>query len=559
MSGRKARCNKCGKTFRLPGKKRGAGSGGDSPSAVPELNPFDFSAPAPAPEPPKKTEPSPTAKKSATAPEKPAAKPRYRARSGGGVGRLILVVVLFGLVVGAVVGGVLLYLDSKKGQEAEHAAGEKKDEPTAPAPEPTTPAEPQPSAAKDAAKRSAKATRAVRGTAAGGRTLALPAGPPVQFAPPAAKPELIDKPEAVLSLQPQLPPRAEAAFPLARRVFPPLKRDVDPAVLWQTDPGFQGRGEKLLLGVFGTQSGRQVGKVEVDGDGQPDPACDLSADADRFAHANRAAGTVSVFNTRDGSKVIDGFAPYTGMKDKDYKLAAVYLTEPPDALVTVSTTGAVHAWKVPTKEPLGEYVPAKPAGKPLVPGKSVAPGPGKQSVVLVAAGAVYAVAVKPGVKGDIVADLGGDAGRSLALAVSGGGRVVYAFETDAEGRKETAVVELRDDGKHTVLKWPAKDAGEPVTAGWVGDDLAMVGTDRGAAAWFEAEGSTFRPLALARTPGDMARHVAADGHWALLPDPADRKRCLLVEFSRPQQALVNPLERPAKPITVRLDEKGLHK
>src|SRR5258708_39177633 len=54
-----------------------------------------------------------------------------------------------------------------------------------------------------------------------------------------------------------------------------------------------------------------------------------------------------------------------------------------DAMITVSTTGAVHAFKVPTKEPIaGEFIPTRTSAKPLAAGKSITPGPGRRSVVM---------------------------------------------------------------------------------------------------------------------------------------------------------------------------------
>jgi hypothetical protein len=91
--------------------------------------------------------------------------------------------------------------------------------------------------------------------------------------------------------------------------------------------------------------------------------------------------------------------------------------------------------------------------------------------------------------------------------------------------------------------------------------VAAVATARGGAVWFEAEGAIFRPIARATTPGDRALLVASEGQWALLPDPGDPRKCVMVEYAMPPQGLVDPLNLAAKrPVfTLRLDDKALHK
>src|SRR5439155_6082831 len=67
----------------------------------------------------------------------------YRSKQAGGkggIGKILVIATVFALVVGAVVGGVLIYLDSKKGKE--QAANEKKDDKKGP--ETTAPDTPVP-------------------------------------------------------------------------------------------------------------------------------------------------------------------------------------------------------------------------------------------------------------------------------------------------------------------------------------------------------------------------------------------------------------------------------
>ena len=659
MAGRKAKCKKCGTSFRIPGGEPPAGdtsgdgqmlSAMDLPIPSGESNPFDFGGeappkavveppakqPAPLPKPMAKPVPAAQPKPLAKAPppkppveeevipaaaavedESPASDPLsfddndevptvapaaafsfdasskhkakaksksksrlissddeelgdeppkpkrggYGSASGGGTGKLILAVVLFALVVGAIVGGVLIYLNGKK--EPEQVVNEKKDPPApTPAPDPTPAPKPE-AKGTDAPgtkgnDKAPKKNPPGKKTPAGvpGAMLQLPPGRTITFVPLAAKTENAQEPSLRLAIVPTLPGKVDASFALARKVFPPLKAQIDIGVIWQTEPGYQNRGEKLLLGIYSPQTGRQANQVAFEGDGSPEPACDLSVSADLFAHAHTIDGKINVWNTRDGAKVVDGFLPFAD--NKELKLAAAYLTEPPETFVAVSTTGVVRAFKLPTKEPMGEFVPIKVAAKPLAAGKNITSGPGRQSVVIAVGSTIYQVRVKDGVNGAVAAEVGGDVGRSFGLAASGSQKLLYAFETDSDGKKEKIVMEVRSEGS-LFFRWPDKEAGEPTVVGWVGDDLAMVGTDRGSCVWFESDDKVFKPIGLARTPGDKAKHVASDGHWTLLPDPADPKKCVLVEFAKPQNGIVGVLDNSKLIPTVMLTDKSLLK
>jgi hypothetical protein len=648
LAGKKAKCKKCGNSFRLPGGEPPTGdtvgesqflSTVDLPSPAADANPFAFDV-APAPAPPKKEKieepkrkpevlPKPAAKKRPKAdddddipaampvdeevpavtplkleededsapadpfsfsaepatktppkeknakrrddePTEPAEKPKgkrgyqSREKSAGGSGKLIIAAAVFAVVVGGIIGGVLIYLNSNK--KPETVNNEKKDEKKNPeTPPDTTPKVDEkvnePPKDKEKTKTPGKKDnpkKTPNTPNAGGPgvgQIALGNIKPIAFTPLAAKPENALETSIRLAVVPTLPAAVPAAFDAAKKVFPPLKRDIDVGVLWQTEPDFQGRGQKLLLGIYSPQTGKQVNQVTLDGDGLADPASDLSANADLFAHAHTGDNKVTIWNTRNGTKVIDGFNPYEDKKDQ--KLAAVYLTDPPEAFFTVSATGAVHAFRIRTKERIaGEFAPTKAPTKPLVAGKTIAPGNDRLSVVLVSGGTVYGVKVAPMISGSVVAEIGGDVNRPLGLAASASGRLLYCFETE---KKEIAVMDVRGDGKHIVHRLPEKHTGEPETAGWAGDDLGMIGTKTGAGIWFDAEGTTFKPLALARTPGDKAKHVASDGHWALLPDPGNPKQCVLVEYAKPQSGIVGALDMVKQPPTVLLTDRGLMK
>ena len=238
-------------------------------------------------------------------PAKSSKRGSYRSNSGGGgIGKLLIASVVFALIVGAVVGGVLIYLNSK--DKPDQVNNEKKEPPPTPpieAPpvpksdgkgvEPSTPKggeKTNPKKESGGEKTNPKKEPGGKKTpgANSGAMLGLAPGRTISVVPMATKRENVGEPTNRLVIVPTLPGKVDASFALARKVFPPLKQQIDIGVLWQTDPGFQNRGEKLLLGIYSPQTGRQQNQVAFEGDGSPVPACDLSVSADLFAHAHTA-------------------------------------------------------------------------------------------------------------------------------------------------------------------------------------------------------------------------------------------------------------------------------
>ncbi|MBN9517286.1 hypothetical protein J0H58_02020 [bacterium] len=491
--------------------------------------------------------------------KKPAA--RKAPAGGGGIGlvKVIVGATVFAVVTGGIVVGALVVLNNNKPGEV--VKNEKKVEPPsnepavvpADAPAPAGKADATP---KDQAKTNPRTTAGTpqKGGAKGkGGAPALPPGKVLTFPPKPAAPKLVTEPASN-------PVPVAVPFADARRFFPPDKADGDIGVLWRSAAGFQGVGEKVTLTLFSPNSGKETAKVEVDHDGTPDPAADLSVDGGTFAIGHRTTGKVTVWDVRKKAKKLDAFDPYADKPEhKAAKLAAVYLTEPPDRVVTVTTAGAVHVWDVATKALAGEYVPAKAAPNKVVGGRGVAPFPTRRGVVVAVGGTIYKVDTAGTVAGTEAEDLGGDVGRSLALAVSAGGKVLYAFETDADGKREKVLMQLASGTRGPASRWPA-DAGEPVAAAWAGDNVASLATSQGAAVWFDADGG-FNPIAVARTPDDKAVHAVAgtDNHWSLLPAPGDAKGSVVVELALPPQGVGDPLTPAARRPTASLvlDLKGL--
>ena len=488
--------------------------------------------------------------------DSPAAK-KKPAGGGGGIIKVAVAAAVFALVAGGVVAGVLIYLNNKPGDQAKN---EKKDEKKLDTP---TPVEPPPEKAEPTtkAKDSGKATKgtptvgnkATKGSKGSGAMLSLGKAKALELPPKPADPKTRTEPS-------ERPLQLAAPFAEAKRFFPPEKSGADIGVAWRSATGFQGAGEKITISLFSPTSGTETAKLEADGDGQAEPACDLSADSGTFAIGHRGSSKVTVWDVRKKAKKLDAFDPYKEKPEhKTAKLAAVYLTEPPDRVVTVTTAGAVHVWDVATKAEVGEYVPPRAAVGKVVAGRGAAALANRQGVVVAVGGAIYSVNAVGVVGGGEVASLDGDVGKSLAVAVSPGGRVVYAFETDADGKRERAVAHLSEGKLGAVFRWPA-DVGEPTAASWSGDQAAVVSAGPGAGVVFDGEEGRFRPQAAVRAAGDKAAVLATDGGlWALQPAATDAKACVALGVALPLPPtgdLTTPPDR--RPVaSMVLDLKGL--
>src|SRR5437762_3720307 len=92
-----------------------------------------------------------------------------------------------------------------------------------------------------------------------------------QFRPPPAKPA-----KAVQSpTEPAV--KVEVPFDKVRRFFPPQNRVQDAVVVWQSNPGLLGKGERITVDTYSGMTGSRIGRFEYDGDGR-DIKCDASAD-----------------------------------------------------------------------------------------------------------------------------------------------------------------------------------------------------------------------------------------------------------------------------------------
>jgi hypothetical protein len=162
-------------------------------------------------------------------------------------------------------------------------------------------------------------------------------------------------------------------------------------------------------------------------------------------------------------------------------------------------------------------------------------------------------------------DLGGDVYRSMGIAVLGTpGRIVYACEARADGKKDVVVIGLPAGmgAKPTaVYRFPTAAAGEPRAALWAGDNFAGVATDRGVL-WFDDHDKKFLPM-LVTQPGSAGQYFGDDKFfWYVIPHPKEEGKSVLAALPMPLDAFENYAKKftANQPLTVaKIDAKGLSK
>ena len=358
---------------------------------------------------------------------------------------------------------------------------------------------------------------------------------------------------------------ADVPLEKVKQFFPPIDRkNNDAVVVWESAAGAAptGKGQRLTVDVYSGSTGARVARFDYEGEGK-DAKCDVSPDSKQFA-AIGPDGKVTVWNLADQTKALDGFDPYADKDSADHKkagLAGVFFTNAPGNILTVTTAGAVHMFEITTKKraasfgPLGLLVPNR-----VVLGKNLAADEVRASIVLAVGDTIYQLKAAT-LQTEWKLELGGEVGRPMGIAVTGvPGRITYAFETNAEGRKEKALLCCLPRDKPLVFKWP-DGMGDPTGAAWAGPAYGVVATTRGALL-IDAETKKFIPVAFAEVPGGKGQATANEsGLWYLIPATEPAKSVLL-NLSLPPDgadALRAAAEaREALP-SFRIDEKGLSK
>ncbi|MBA4187587.1 MAG: hypothetical protein C0467_06165 [Planctomycetaceae bacterium] len=482
--------------------------------------------------------------------------------------KTLLLAILLGVgALGALIAAVMVMQKQAKEKEAAEAAAAaakaKKDEKKDEAPPPVEPPKKDPGK-KDPGKKDPKDP--------------TPKDPkdPTPKDPPEPPATMLDLPPSakLLTFTPAsskpdtaLAPRGtpivfDAAIGKIKRVFAPEKRtEQDVVVVWQSVAGANGKGEKLNVDIHSGQTGARVNRIEMDGDGK-EPKCDLSPDGKSFV-AVSPDGKLTIWSLSDQApaKTLENYDPYADRPDlKAHGIAGVFFTKAPGRLLTVTTAGAAQLIDPMAKKVIERWSPlnVKLVPNKVVLGKNLAVDDAHSSIVIAVGGGVYQIesaTMKTSWKLEL-----GEVGRHLGIGVLGvPGRVVYAFETNNNGKKERAVLfSLSTDKAPTVYRWPDV-AGDPSEAMWVDVTLAVVGAEKGVVYF---SGAGFKPLGFAESPTKLSNDANENGHWFTSPDPTGAAmRTLFQQFATDDlmDFLRKAGEGAKNPPTSKLSEKGLVK
>jgi hypothetical protein len=491
--------------------------------------------------------------------------PRYhRPAKTGGTGKMLLISAVVGLfALGLGVTAVVVYVKSNKKNQEQAKKEEKKEEAPALSGAPTDAQQPKgDSPAKGDPKSKdknpdSKAPKDPEPEPGARPTLALRGMKAFNVGALPAKVEPVDKPQAGMVL--------DVPLTAVRRVFtPPKPKTDDTCVLFQTAAGAGGKGEKLALDSYGPAGNRvPAARIEYEGDGLAVPIADLHTTPKGTFFLAAVGGKLHVWALADKSKLADGISPYADkpLHAKAGLAAAFFSREDPNLVVTVSTAGAVLLYDLSAKKAVSEFVPPNGAPGKVALGQSIAVADGHGSVAVAVAGVLYQVRAAPELEVLRKYDLGGDVGRSIALAVHGTpGRLLYVFETapDRAGKKEKAILglPLGDEAKPVFYKFPDA-AGEPKAALWANEAGGVV-VDRGVL-WFNDDEGKFLPLLLTQPPAGGQYFGDEKYFWYLIPHPKEATKsalvALVVPFADFAQYQKNSLNQPLR--AAKIDHNGL--
>ncbi len=357
----------------------------------------------------------------------------------------------------------------------------------------------------------------------------------------------------------------EVPFASIKRLFPPAQIGIsDTHLVVQTNPGVDGKGERLALDAIGP-TGTRVARIEYDGDGQEPKLCDLyrSKTGHRFVAA--AGGKLTLWDVDKKEKLFDAVDPFAEKPEyKSAGLAAVFCTSDPNRVVTVSTAGAAILFDFIASKAVAEFTPSNGTPGRVALGRSVACDGKGESFAVVVGGVIYQV------KSDATLSVVrkyelGEVGRSLALAVEV--RRARFFTRSRrlrvrKNRKAQAVVVLPAGAgaRPTVFRW-ADAAGEPVGALWA-EHTGGVITNRGVM-WFYPFEKVIAPIAFVQPKNEKGSYFSFDQFfWAVLPHPTKADQSIAVPVTMPPDdfsAFINAFETNQPLPTLRIDDKGLSK
>jgi predicted Zn finger-like uncharacterized protein len=299
------------------------------------------------------------------------------------------------------------------------------------------------------------------------------------------------------------------------------------AVLWRSNPGFQGLGVQESIDLY--VKGVRASRVEFPADGLPPGPrkFDLAAKAD-FAAVEAPAGKLTLIDLTAGTVTAAGVEPFPRFPDAK-PLGFVRFVDG-SLFATLDAAGRGQVWDARTGKPTESALPKGP-GEPLGPGMShfeagrgyAYAGP----TLLEFHAAKDAVGTDPKPVPDLSAAAYAPGAGAVAVATAGPADLAAAFAAPAGGFKLLCGTTKPGGSPPAPVAFPA--ALGPV------DDLAFVSPGQLLAVFtagrtrvtlFDLTAKVPAAVATAATPVLAFADPAARKLWWFLPDPADAQKTL---------------------------------
>jgi hypothetical protein len=301
-------------------------------------------------------------------------------------------------------------------------------------------------------------------------------------------------------------------------------------VLHRSFDGFAGKGAIDTVERFAIPSGVAAGKIEIPADGVGKALiAALAPDGSKLA-VEGPPGTLAVWNldkdfeTKPESTVV----PFPVAAGKPIPLVACFYLKD-DRIVAVGPRGQATVYDVAKKEKVVETGPvSEAAAESLDPDRSIALTPDGRTLVLVAGGRVYEIAMNTGkVLSSAVALPKAAVVRAVAVDPAGA-RVLLAFTTDTGPR--IALYPLGADKPTAALPFPA-GLGDPAAATWLGNDCVLLtGTADPGFVVFDAEVRKWVAYVRVRAaPGPRVRG-GTDRVYRLVPAADGKAKLVALEW-----------------------------
>jgi hypothetical protein len=332
----------------------------------------------------------------------------------------------------------------------------------------------------------------------------------------------------------------------------------------RTFDGLGGKGTRDTIDRYALNTLRRIDQTEIPADAARTypRISDIGPGGDRYAFEH-PEGKLTVVQLGTKTILVDALNLTIPTEDSGKSahpgIAALYfLTD--EKLAIVTKAGVVESWDLTAKKRIGASEPF-PGVSSLVGRKYLAfhrdRDPEKCQIIAFSGGAIHSVT--SGGKPQLALTLPHGAKECLALAVDGSGnRLAIAYRATEPGEHIRFLHSRLGDPKPGTDQSLDAEIGVPTLVEWTRPEAFSILTDKGLGLAWDAD--TNQLIAGFRTLAPTM--VVADGekHWVLLPDPKDVKKAVLVNVTIPPEDYSPSLTGDKwKPLALTITADGIAK